>query len=481
MPQTRSQARTRVHQPNPLLTSTMATFSFKALTLWACSPLDLSDSGFSKQYAEEGKGLSDKFNLEPTKFERFKNTIMEKGERCCMNGIFTLDQNSQKLNLVTMFTRITETTIATAVATRWVTPLPSTATNTEKNLLQDQRIKANLLGTYLLQSLTDSAKRQLLNSKSLWKKEFDGMIVNDGPALFWSITRIVQPDNGHLVDKLKTRILDLSVKNFGFSVKTMLSKFTSLSDEIGDLRGTYNEDDKQLDFWRAVKTMPEQKFAMFVSQQHDIYRTTPKSTRETVTALISKMVAKQVNMEAENEWNKLSFEQSQILALTARLQDATKAVKPKSTHFETGSSNNQSDKEKKKFKYPEWKKIPPSEGEPSEKIVDSVTYYYCPHDHNGHGGVWGRHKLEDHKDKSPKQLRNDNKENSSPVTPSLAANIQSTKEDLEKATDTKKPKLIVDRERLLGARSNADATTSAFLAQFTSQQGKEKGGIYGLL
>ena len=66
------------------------------------------------------------------------------------------------------------------------------------------------------------------------------MIVNDGPALFWCITRIVQPDNGHLVDKLKTRIRELSVKNFGFSVKTMLSEFISLSDEIGDLGGTYD-------------------------------------------------------------------------------------------------------------------------------------------------------------------------------------------------------------------------------------------------
>ena len=85
----------------------MTTFSLKALTPWACSPLDLSDSGLSKQYAEEGKGLSEKFNLDPTQFEKFKNIIMEKGERCCMTSILTFELNSKKLNLVTMFTRIT--------------------------------------------------------------------------------------------------------------------------------------------------------------------------------------------------------------------------------------------------------------------------------------------------------------------------------------------------------------------------------------
>ena len=153
-----------------------------------------------------------------------------------------------------------------AVTTRWITAPSATATQTDQNHLQDQRIKANLLGTFLLQSLSDSAKRQLHTTKLIWKKEFDGMIINDGPALFWCITRIVQPDNGHLVDKLKTRIRELSVKNFGFSVKTMLSEFISLSDEIGDLGGTYDEDDMQLDFWKAAKTMPEQKISMFVSQ-----------------------------------------------------------------------------------------------------------------------------------------------------------------------------------------------------------------------
>ena len=230
------------------------------------------------------------------------------------------------------------------------------------------------------------------------EEKFDGMIVNDGPALFWCITRIVQPDNRHLVDKLKTRICELLAKNFGFSVKTMLSEFISLSDEIGDLGGTYDEDDKQLDFWKAVKTMPEQKFSMFVAQQHDIYRASSRGSRESVTMLINKMIAKQVNMEAENEWNKLSLEQSQILALTARLQEAKGSAKTSHTQQDSNSLNNQPDKDRKKFKYPEWKKVPPAEGEPGEKIVDGLTYYYCPHDHNGHGAVWGRHKPEEHKD-----------------------------------------------------------------------------------
>ena len=47
----------------------------------------------------------------------------------------------------------------------------------------------------------------------------------------------------------------INVKDFCFLIKEMLTKFDSLFKEIGDLGGTYPEDKKQLDFWRATKTM----------------------------------------------------------------------------------------------------------------------------------------------------------------------------------------------------------------------------------
>ena len=47
----------------------------------------------------------------------------------------------------------------------------------------------------------------------------------------------------------------IHVKDFCFSIKEMLTKFDSLFEEIDDFGGTYPEDKKQLDFWRATKTM----------------------------------------------------------------------------------------------------------------------------------------------------------------------------------------------------------------------------------
>ena len=125
------QTRNRLHQ----VTTSRITFTLKELTPWACSPLDLSDSGLSKQYAEEGKGLIEKFDLDPTKFEPFKNNIMEKGERCCMNSILTFEDNGIKLHLVSIFTRITKTMITSAVLERWSTPADPNASETVQNTL----------------------------------------------------------------------------------------------------------------------------------------------------------------------------------------------------------------------------------------------------------------------------------------------------------------------------------------------------------
>ena len=47
----------------------------------------------------------------------------------------------------------------------------------------------------------------------------------------------------------------IHVKDFCILIKEMLTKFDSLFKEIDDFAGTYPEDKKQLDFWRATKTM----------------------------------------------------------------------------------------------------------------------------------------------------------------------------------------------------------------------------------
>ena len=66
----------------------------KSLSKWAIRGLDLSDSGFSKLHSAESKFSSDKtqYNLDPEKFESFKNTLIQKVNR--MHAITCMAANN---------------------------------------------------------------------------------------------------------------------------------------------------------------------------------------------------------------------------------------------------------------------------------------------------------------------------------------------------------------------------------------------------
>ena len=71
----------------------------------------------------------------------------------------------------------------------------------------------------------------------------------------------VKPDNGHLIDEAKTKLSQVNVKNFNFSIINMLTEFVYLVDEIGNLGGTISTKDQAFHFWQSVKTMKKQRFS----------------------------------------------------------------------------------------------------------------------------------------------------------------------------------------------------------------------------
>jgi hypothetical protein len=71
----------------------------------------------------------------------------------------------------------------------------------------------------------------------------------------------------------------LDVRNFGYSVIKMLAEFKNLQTRLGELGGTYSEDEQFLDFWECLKTMKEKEFTRYVKQEKDLYRKFPRSGR----------------------------------------------------------------------------------------------------------------------------------------------------------------------------------------------------------
>lgn len=202
----------------------MGTYTRKGLTPWTISSLDITYYGMTKQYSQEIKGIEQKYDLSPDKFENFVLNFSDKSDRYFMKNICS----------VTM----TETEVITHRQDTWQA-FDATKADTDNDKIQDKKIKANLLGTSIYESLTDSTKRAMKNSKDKWDIIHESLPVKDSPSLFWYISNYVKPGNCHLVDALKKRIRALHIKNFRFSIKTMLTEFEVRSEEISDCGGTY--------------------------------------------------------------------------------------------------------------------------------------------------------------------------------------------------------------------------------------------------
>ena len=87
----------------------------------------------------------------------------------------------------------------------------------------------------------------------------------------------------------------------------MHARFKELCIKIDGNGGPYNENTKQLDFWRCLETMKETEFATFVSHKRDEYRKQPSTSRPSIDSLMGTFIDKQTNMDSDNKWNKISM------------------------------------------------------------------------------------------------------------------------------------------------------------------------------
>ena len=355
----------------------------------------------------------EKYNLEPKLFESYRLVLQAKSKRCSPKSILDIRKaDGTVIDLVNQHTLVTATEVTTAANNIWG-DFAANLDDDAKCVIHNQRIKRNMLGEFILSSLTDSAIRKLQNSKDKWKRLRDGKICYDGPTiLFYLLTR-VKPDNGHLIDDAKTKLAQLNVKNFNFSVINMLTEFVNLVDEIGNLGGTISAEDQAFHFWQAVKTMKEQRFSYFCDAEHDRYRAALGTAKPSIFDLIEQFKAKEINMKGENLWNRPTPEQAQILSLAAMIQGgktskgSDKGSVSKHNSSDSNSSNEAS-KSKDRSGVKPWMLEAPKDGDPKTIIRNDKDYHWCPKCAKG-AGQWVRHKPSEHSDDFQQNKRsNDN-------------------------------------------------------------------------
>lgn len=406
----------------------------KSLSKWATEGLDINDTTFSKLHSKESNYEDKKelYDLQPESFTTYRNNLIEKMDRIHGRQTYTVNDGTDDHVVFSEYSMITEAQMDAARDTRWPANDPIFATQSDADKFTDEQIKANVIGNYIFSSLTTNAKDLLKGSEDFFNVKETGKEENyiDGPALFWKLAEIVDPDNEHLIENVRTEMRGLNVKDFGFSIIKLLSHFQLLMKRVSELGGTYSKDEQFLDFWTMLKTMKEEEFTRYVKMEKDKYNATPKSQRGKLDAYIRDMKRKEVQMKSDDEWNVMSTKDAMVMALV-NLIDTENKKKDKSSNKNSkkNTDNNEKDKkdtekeqltddEKRKRKderIPSWKKEAPTESESKTKEVDDRTYHYCGKCRGGKG-MWALHKEDEHKSgfkppsKSDKSTKDDKKD-----------------------------------------------------------------------
>lgn len=278
----------------------------KSLSKWAMVGLDLSEAGFSKMHSKESHFSDEdkRYDLNPENFENFKQGIIEKVNRMHANEIMMADDDlGNGKDILKEYTSLNAENISSdAALVCWPDVDPVFQTQREMDQYSDKQIKASVLGNYLNEALTEEAKRQLRADQNTFEvTDADLNPYFDGPSYFWKIAELVDPDNGKLIENVRQQLRSLNVKDYGFSIIKLLADFKNLKRRIHELGGTYDADDQFLDFWDAMKSMKEKRFAQYVVTEKDAFRKLSRAQRGNVDEYIRDMMSKQVAMEADSE------------------------------------------------------------------------------------------------------------------------------------------------------------------------------------
>ena len=251
-----------------------ANFTLMGVSKWSKVGLELNDSGFNKLHSKESiyEKEEKKYNPSSETFKLYTDSLIEKVERIHAIAECTVDINpTKKRHVLKEYSSITNAMMKNRRDEIWPTTIPATVVDQDTAYkFTDAQIKSSVLGACIHDSLDEDSKQQLKAQSNLFKvKDLNDNVYYDGASYFHCIAQLVDPDNGHLVSKVKKQLRHLNVKDFGFDVKKMLAEFKNLITRISDLSGEYSIDDQFLDLWEATSTMKEKEFTRFVKNLED--------------------------------------------------------------------------------------------------------------------------------------------------------------------------------------------------------------------
>jgi hypothetical protein len=349
-------------------------------TTFALSPalasttmLNYRSSEGIKIYGKATAPLDVLFDGDSGALRLFLSKVQQRAIQFGWTAILTVNQAGQNHNILSSYGQVTTATIQ-GNAIIW-------------EAAQDRNTQnSSQMYTFLISSVTDGLLGKVISQKDEYTSSTG---FQDGPSLLKVIITISHVDTraqaGYIrqcLARLSTTILEAE---YGCDIQK-INEYVVVLEEGLAARGESSQD-TLMNVHAAYMAC---KDADFVRHAKDEYAKWEQGATMTLKEYMGSCLTKFKTLKMKGLWEAPSPEQEQIIALTAAVTSlkakAGKPGKPK-PKVPNGGEGNEQVRHKHAGKFA-WKDHAPKSGEPTSKIVQGKTYYWCTHHKNP---MWALH------------------------------------------------------------------------------------------
>ena len=256
------------------------------------------------------------------------------------------------------------------------------ATDPNHRVIFYNRVRANMIGLKIVNSLTAAALQNLESDKALYTwNDANGDVFYDGPVILQLIMEHIMPSTRVGVSDLKDKLKAVSMANFSHNPRDMLQHMKSVYEEIQEQGGTH--EDYLLDVFRALKTAKNDDFLTLVKKQKTDWDT---GTDIDVNVLAKQCVLHYNNLVKTKSWSETSAKEDKLIALSTELKELKHTL---ATYNKDGPAQ----KSTFQSRVPEWR-LTKTLGDKVEK--DGKQWHWCHKQHNDGKGMYVTHAPENH-------------------------------------------------------------------------------------
>ena len=295
------------------------------------------------------------------------------------------------------------------------------------------RVRANMIGMRIFNSLSDESKKSIRSKSALWSwTSVDGEQFYDGVTMLQILVTKVKPSTRVGLTDLKDKIRSAKLSNFSENVADMLDNMGDNYIEI--LKSSGSHEDYLMDLFNALLSTKNDVFKAFIQRQKDDWETGKDLDPD---ELVATATEKYNNMVRQKNWKTSESSTSKIVALATQVKDLQDKLSQASSN--KGSSKDTSSKNQF-LEVAEWRKSK-TFGDSIEK--DGRQWHWCSIRHNNGKGMYVTHKEEDHHTRYPPRTSS-SETKSKPDAPKQGTNKSMTLSDNLKAAMCSKFKCSTD-------------------------------------